>query len=55
MYGTHFAGHWFNAALARKVKHTPRKADATPVEFPDMRDKQNVTWGARSGVIMIGL
>jgi hypothetical protein len=53
VYGT-YSGHWFDAATAADGGDTEIAADETPVEWPNMADKKAVTFGARSGIIIVG-
>lgn len=54
VFGT-FSGHWFDAvAAAEDGDKEDEAADDTPVEFPNMAERKNVTFSARSGLIVIG-
>ncbi|MNK70392.1 hypothetical protein D3C87_898100 [compost metagenome] len=53
--GCGFSQFWFDAALAAEVLDQEEvRVDEVKPEFPDMTAVQNVDFGSRSGVIVIG-
>lgn len=53
VYGSSFGGSWFDAANARD-DDGDEEDGGEPAVFPNMKDRQNVTFGARSGIIIVG-
>lgn len=55
VHGSCFGGNWFDAAEARDSDGEEREEDGgEPAVFPNMKDRKNVTFGARSGTIIVG-
>ena len=52
VFASLFGQPWVNAEAAVTLEDWP---DGPRVEFPDMREGRSVTWGRRSGLIVIGI
>jgi hypothetical protein len=52
VYGSCFGGKWYRAT---SKKLTDDDSDNKVAVFPNMKDRQRVTLGKRSGVIVIGM
>lgn len=52
---TRFGGDWFRFADREALEHgyDYHAYQHIPARFPDMRDRQRVTWGPRSGLLVI--